>query len=463
MDFKRLVCAFILAIEVLIFYGCSIEEQSTIIESRPIDTSVSSKLAVASAAFLSAEKQNAGQPAHGSASVEFAQSGAGVVYVEPFKGKYRVVHNGRPGKPYLGISQLNISSDGKRVAYVARVSEGVRKMVVDGKAGFEFSNNDNHWFTPDGKHHLSTVTEGANRYIVIDNKANRDYKIERGVVISPDSRSIAFSAKSPDGGRNQFLISDVTRKNKTAFDYCGDYILKNDDASRLAVGCSEGGKSSVKVIDFLYRRVISESKYDGTVTHMRFSPYNNSLSYTYFRNEKQRYLRYVVYNGKEEEIPTGDEFMTDPVVFSEPESVGVIIGDIYKVRLYRAFQKRNKNGKNYGYISDLISSRDGRHHAYIATNINDLQMHIVVNGHEGPKFDKIVSPLFSPDCRYLIYRARQSGKRFVVVSDLKGKIIRRHRDYDMVFQPIFMPDGASIGYGVLDGNEFWWKVEKLAL
>ncbi len=457
MDLKRLVCIFMLAVAVLPVQGCSNDKKPTTTKSRSIAPSVSTKLGLVSKAFLDTEKENAGQATH-DLSVMFADSGTGVAYVEPFDGKYRVVNNGKPGKPYLHISHLTISNDGKRIAYVARVSERAQKMIVDGKAGFEFGNNDNHWFTPDSKHHLSTVSEGDNRYLVIDNKDNRTFTIEQGVVISSDSSAIAFSSKSPDGNSKQFIISDIQLKNKSVFDSCGDFILPNEDTSRLAVSCSQGGKSSIKLIDLLSRSVISDSKYNGTITYMRFSPYNNSLSYTCVVNEKEKH---IVYNGKEERIPAGEEFMSDPLVFSEPESVGVIVGDVYKVRLYRAFQKRNKNGKWYGYISDLVSSRDGRSHAYIATNINDEQMHIVVNAHDGPKFDKIVSPLFSPDGRYLVYRARQAGKRFVVVSDLKGKIMRRHQDYDMLFQPVFTADGTSLAYGVLDGNEFWWKVEKL--
>ena len=170
----------------------------------------------------------------------------------------------------------------------------------------------------------------------------------------------------------------------------------------------------------------------------------------------------MVYNDRIEKIPTGDEFLTDLLVLTEPEHVGVVIGTAVNARLYTAFQMQKFSGKSYGYISDLVSSKDGRHFAYIAIKAGgEERMSIVVDGNEGQLFDKIVSPVFSPDGRFLVYRARQDGKRFIVVSDLKGKVLRQHKDYEMVFQPVFTEDGKSVAYGVLDGSEFWWKVETL--
>ena len=69
--------------------------------------------------------------------------------------------------------------------------------------------------------------------------------------------------------------------------------------------------------------------------------------------------------------------------------------------------------------------------------------------------------MFSPDGKFIVYRARKAGKRFVVVADTNGKTIRRHPSYEQVFQPVFTDDGKSVAYGVKDGNELWWKVEKM--
>ena len=86
---------------------------------------------------------------------------------------------------------------------------------------------------------------------------------------------------------------------------------------------------------------------------------------------------------------------------------------------------------------------------------------MVANGQAGPAFDRAVAPRFSPDGRFLVYRARQDGKRFVVVADATGKTIRQHPAYEQVFPVQFTADGKSVAYGVKDGLRLRWIVEPL--
>jgi len=457
MKFMKFACIGVLAFAVVSVLGCKKEQTPGKESSKQADTSMSREIAVASKEFLSPEMVQMRQTSHTS-MVVFAKGGSGIAYIEPVEGKFRVVHNGKAGRSYAAISELQVSSDGKRVAYAASKDKGIYWMVVDGKEFHEFGADSNHWFTPDGKLHISTATEGNRKYIVIEDTVYDRYSIVHGPLIRPDSAALAFSVRPSDRDTFQFVITDMDLRNETVFESCGQYILPSEDLSRLAVGCEKDGVHIIKTVDFGERRVVSESRVDGEITHMKFSPDDSSLPYTVMR---PGYQRYIVWKGREEKIPDGEEFLSDPLVFEGPEGVGVIIGNVYRAWLHFAFQKEKKKEGVYGYVSDLVASKDGRHHAYIGTKQNERQMQIVVDGHEGPKLDKIVSPLFSPDSRLLVYRARQDGKRFLVVSDLRGKIIDRHPDYEMVFQPVFTDDGKSVAYGVLDGNEFWWKVEKL--
>ncbi|MEI6305661.1 MAG: hypothetical protein WCP33_02465, partial [Deltaproteobacteria bacterium] len=245
------------------------------------------------------------------------------------------------------------------------------------------------------------------------------------------------------------------------FDSCGASFQANADHSRIAAVCKEGDARNIKIIDFATRSVISTlaAPNEGHIYHMRFMPDQQTFLFGILREDMQRF---IFWNGRSEKLPAGDELMSDPLVLTNPERVGAIIGDVTKVYLYEAFSGTQRNENIYGYIQDLIMSRDGRHHAYIGVKPGDDERpQIVVDGHEGPLFDKIVSPVFSPDGRFLVYRARHAGKRFLVVSDLKGKVLRQYQNYDMVFQPVFTEDGSAVAYGALDGNELWWKVEKL--
>jgi hypothetical protein len=308
---------------------------------------------------------------------------------------------------------------------------------------------------------LYTVTQGKEERLVIDHKVHQDLWVSQDVLISSDSRFLAYSAMPPGGGRIDFVISDIALQNRKVFEFCGESVVASDDRSRIAVICSEAGARSIKILDFPGRAVVETlaTPPAGTIVRMRFSGKNQSFVYTIMTDDYQRFLHY---NGRVERVPKDDEIMSDPLVLTDPERVGVIIGNAFKVRFTTAFQKNKQTEKAYGYISDFVASPDGHHHAYVALNAGgEERMRIVVDGKEGPLFDKIVSPLFSPDNRFLVYRARHKGRRFLVISDLKGKVVRQHNAYDMVFQPDSIAGGESLAYGVLDGNEFWWKVEKL--
>lgn len=462
MRFKNIVRSFILLLVLFSFFGCTTSEtQSGHSKKTATDVVIteSRKLSGVSQAYLDAQKDQSKQSVH--PTTEFAKSGTGVAYIETLDGGSRVVYNGAPGKLYRMVGDLALSTDGSRLAYVAHKDDKFRKIVVDGWEGPLFTEIGMPVFSPDGKHLLYTVTEGENTYGVIDHKVRRDYKLTRDPVFSPDSRLIAFSAMTPDGMGKQLILSDLSMQDRKVFDSCGESYIASDDGTRLAVVCTEGDKRSVKILDFQSRSVISSGQAltGGRISRMRFAPDNRTVAYTFVKSDAERY---IVYRDRLEKIPTGDEFLTDLLVLTEPEHVGVVIGTAVNARLYTAFQTQKFSGKPYGYISDLVSSKDGRHFAYIAIKAGgEERMSIVVDGNEGQLFDKIVSPVFSPDGRFLVYRARQDGKRFIVVSDLKGKVIRQHKDYEMVFQPVFTEDGKSVAYGVLDGSEFWWKVETL--
>jgi len=86
---------------------------------------------------------------------------------------------------------------------------------------------------------------------------------------------------------------------------------------------------------------------------------------------------------------------------------------------------------------------------------------MVVNGKEGPAFEKVLLPVFSPDGSHVAYRAKKDKQRFVVTMDAEGKKVKQHPPYEAVWEPVFSPDGKFVAYGVgtLPVKELWWKVE----
>lgn len=444
---------------VLYLTGCTQADRTTDHGKNPAAIAISTEsklLSPASDAYLDNEKQQAGASAH--PNLIFARSGRGVLYIEPVENKWRVVHNGKPGRSYQMVGDLAISNDGSRAAYVAHHNDKFRKIISDGAEGPLFLDIGMPVFSPDGKQLVYTIVEGEGNRLVINHKLFPKENVSMDFIISPDSRYLAYVEMMP-GDRKKFVINDFSLQDRKEFPNCGETVTSSADHSRVAVGCSENGVATIKLIDVASRSVIDTISPPAkeTVVRKAFAPDNGAFIYSTQREDYQRFLHY---KGKSEPLPKGAEIMSEPLMLRDPDRVGAIIGDVFKVRFQSFFGKEERE-KEYGYISDFIASKDGRHHAYIATNAGEDWMRAVVDGHEGPRFDKIVSPIFSPDGRFLVYRARQSGKRFLVVSDLKGAVVSKHKEYEMVFQPVFTQDGSSVAYGVLDGTDLWWKVEKL--
>ncbi len=463
MTMKFVAQALILIMGFLISDGCT-NKNSGEKQNRPVQkagsSSESRRLSVVSTEYLSLQGDLSRPQGSHDELLVVAADGSGSAYIERIDNKYRVIHNGRSGKLYQMVGDLTISRDGTRVAHVAHIDDKNKSIVTDGNEGPFFEYMGMPKFSPDGRHLVYTIREAGQDRLVIDNKVHRKQRVGEDILLSPDSRFIAYVAVSAQG-RPQFIISDFTLKDRKEFDSCGESFVVSDDLSRIAVVCKAEGTRSIKILDFQSRALIAtlDTPSAGSIVRKRFASDNTSFVYTTMTDDYQRFLHY---NGHTEKIQKDDEIMSDPLVLTEPEGVGVILGNAFKVRFHMAFQKRAHQEKAYGYISDYVASADGRHHAYVAIKAGgEERMRIVVDGNEGPLFDKIVSPIFSPDGRLLVYRARDDGKRFLVVSDMKGKVVSRHKDYRMVFQPAFTADGKSVAYGVLDGNEIWWKVEKL--
>lgn len=450
-------------VALLIVSGCSAAPSSDLqskSEQKTSTLTASQKLGTVSPEFISLSQDTTRPQGVHDSLVEVATGGIGFAYIESVSKGFRVVHNGRAGKPYQLVGDLTISKDGTRVAYVAHINDKFKSIIVDGVGGALFTDIGMPQFSPDGKHLVYTVTLNNEERIVIDNKVHHNYQVVQDMLISPDSRYIAFTATAPVSGQKQFIVSDLLLQDRKVFESCGEEFVGSEDRSRIAVVCSEGRSRTIKILDFKSRLVVTtlEVPAAGSIVHKRFAADNRSFVYTTMTDD---YQRFVHYNGRTEKIPKGDEIMTGPLVLTEPERVGTIIGNAFDVRFHTAFQKSGNTEKHYGYVSDFIASADGRHHAYVAIKAGgEERMRIVIDGNEGPLYDKIVSPVFAPDGRFLVFRARQGGKRFLVVSDLKGKVVRQHKEYSMVFQPVFSADGTSVAYGVVDGTDVWWKVEK---
>lgn len=447
--------------------GCSSDEQKSTILQPPARSDVVAKTTLL-ATITDQDKPHtvdSASPDKEAFYVDFSRLGGGVVYITKVADSLQVVHNGRAGKPYQAIDNLRISPDGQRIAYVVPL-DGKRSLVVDGRNSPLFDDIGSLVFSPDSRHLAYRATAGEQFRIVVDGKSSEPYRVfNNSSVFSSDSTKIAYAEGAGEKHQGRLIVSDLSFKNKTIKESCGDQLVTNPDNTRIAAVCIHQGKR--RVISFSFdqpQKTFEGPLYEG-ISQITFAKDGTSISYV---AEKEGLL-YSVLNNTEKPLPQKAVVVASPVVRPDLQGAAIIMsttvpdpkrnGPPGKPFVYRTFDGSRSNENEYDMVEDLVYNKDGSSQAYAA--LKKGKWRIVVKGREGSVFDRVTGPMFSPDGKSLVYRARQDGKRFVVVTDANGKIIRRHQSYELVFTPVLTADGTSVAYGVKEGKELWWKVEKL--
>jgi Tol biopolymer transport system component len=310
-------------------------------------------------------------------------------------------------------------------------------------------------FSPDSRHIAYEIKKGDYWYVYVDNK-----KSEWAVsyydkpAFNNNSNKVMLFENTKDESTFRLTVSDISFSHLTTRSLKTSEKFISPDKTRIAVVDKSGDFK--KVIDFTFNdpSIVHSSQLYNSISNLTFSDDGSVLAYIAKKDGKS----FMVLNGKEEQIPAG-EYPWAPVIRPDSKSAGIIIVGSKGAFYHQVFCENKIRVNLYKECADLTYSTDGSSHAYVA--IKNEHFLIVTNGKEGPVFDRVISPHFSPDGKYLVYRARQDGKRFVIVADANGTIIKKHPSYERVFETIFTEDGKSVAYGVKDGNQLWWKVEKL--
>ncbi|HIJ86942.1 MAG TPA: hypothetical protein HPP97_04565 [Desulfuromonadales bacterium] len=448
--------------------GCTKEKQS-VPEAAPSVKKEVVALSRVLATIADNEKQDA-PPSHEYAEssvkpssdmiIEINKYGNGVAYIAKIGERYCVVHNGKVGKLYDSIEgyTLILSPDGQRVAYGAKSGE-TSYVVVDGVEKGPFTDRGRIAFSPDSKHVGYDAKIGNNWYMYVDNIKNDGalQYFDRSV-FSHDSSKVTYLEVTDVSGVYRLITSDLKFKQNMALTIADTAYAVN--AEKTTVAAVEKKQTKWNVVSFDYDhpdKLKTGESYDD-IKQLTFSEKGKSLAYIAVKEGKS----YIVLDDKEELLPEG-EYPWPFVVRPENRGVGIFIvhskGKLTSAYLHHAFAPASQQNKTYKEGAHLTYSRDGKHHAYVA--ILNEKFTIVVDGKEGPFFDRVVYPHFSPDGKFLVYRARQDNRRFVVVADINGKIIKRLPPYERIFDTTFTEDGKSVAYGVKDGNQVAWKVEAL--
>lgn len=389
-------------------------------------------------------------------AVLFNDNGTGVAYIARVGERVRVVLNGRPGKLYDEIESytLTVSPDGQRVAYGARLGDKWYP-VVDGVEKGPFVIRGRLSFSPDSRHAAYEAQVGDKWYMFVDDKKNKGaVSYYERAVFSSDSSRLMYVENTKEDGVYLLVISDLAFSRQSVRTIGDPLVRVSSDNTKIAAIEKKGNKQRVVVTTFGAPDSAKEGAWYDEIKHPAFSGDGNVIAYL----AKKEGKHYLVLTDKEELLPEGN-YPAPPVVRPDNLAAGVVIEAKEGTYVYQAFKDKGKKGNLYKECGDLVYNKDGTLHAYVA--IKNERFLIVVNDMEGPFFDRVISPVFSPDGRYLVYRARKEGKRFVVLADAKGRVLRQYEGYERVFQPVFTPDGKAVAYGVKDGNKLIWKVDDL--
>jgi hypothetical protein len=451
---------FIFAATIVLSSGCSREAQEPSSPPKrpggavPADTTL---LATMGGATITHQGDAHNAVPDTAAKILFSEKGGAVAYSEAKEGGSRVFYKGRAQRAYHEIGDIALSRDGRRFAYTGRMNERWFA-VVDGKDGPGFDAVGMPKFSPDGLHVVYNAIRSDRAHFVVDGRtlaASEQFPSGWDELFSGDSsRVILIMNSATDAALHRIVISDLVLKNKQTKDIRAILFVYNRSADRIAgIAEAEGKKRVVSFSIDAPERVKEGALFDDIADH-QFAPDGSSLVYLGIRGKD----RYLVLNEREDLLPEGFG-MNEPVARPDMKAAAILIRDEKGFFVHEAFVRARAKPKHYEEAGSLLYSPDSSRIAHVAKQGG--RVFLVVNGREGPAFDMVVSPMYSPDGRYLVYRARQDGKRFVVVADADGRTIKIHRTYEQVFPVVFADDGTSVAYGVKDGPQLLWIVDKL--
>lgn len=393
--------------------------------------------------------------------IDINKYGKGIAYIARVGERYCVVHNGKRGAYYDKIDSYTLltSPDGKRVAYGAQKGDK-HYVIIDGVEKGPFDDRGRIAFSPDSKHVGYDAKSGIFWYMYIDHvKHGGAFSYFDRSVFNSDSDKLIYIEVTEVPDAYRLNIFDLKSRQNIAMPIVDPAIVTNEQ--RTAVAAVEKTTDGFRVLSFDFKnphKVFRGDVFD-RIGQLTYNNDGSSLAYVAVKDDKS----YIVLNDKKELLPTGD-YPWPFAIRPRNGGVGIFIVNTlgkrrYNAYLHNAFTANHPKNKVYKEGAHLTYSIDGSHYAYVA--IENEKFTVVVDGKEGPFYDMAVHPQFSPDGKYIVYRARQDGKRFVVISSLNGKVIKRLPTYEMVFDLQFTEDGSSVAYAVKTGNQFIWKVEKL--
>lgn len=430
-------------------------------------------------------------------NITFSADGQQVFYGAVKQGKNFVVIGNDPGKNYEDASFMVQSADGSRFAF-GGVTGGKKRLVVDNKElkGLYHEEVAPASFSPDGRFVACEVggLKEKKWFILVSDGEKEIYRSRiyrdtwRQPVFSPDGRLLVFELGDDKGKKGSkkstVFFLDVSAgkivKEQLYTDYHVGSFSFNSDSSKVIYDIHKEGKNFLVLQDFsLHEERKAEFTYAASGKYM-LSPDGTHILSIATRDGKQ-YLVLSSWESPAQGKESGPyEAIASPVFGPDPETV---VYHAMRDGKWRTVVGDAEGPEYYGVVNDVpVFSPDGDRIAYPAMkdfggghrdrrSMMDGKWVMVVSRMgkpdvvtEGPVYDMVVTPVFSPDGRRIAYRARkgtmEKARRFIVIADAEtGKVIEEGPVGDEIWPPVWSADGKAAAYGARHGRELWWRVE----
>ena len=434
-------------------------------------------------------------------NIAFSADGRKVFYKGKKKAEEFMVAASTSGEKtslgYENISWLIMSPDGRRCAFGGGKS-GKERLVIDTKELTELYHHDvvaPNSFSPDGRFVAVEVGNDKEKewFITLIDGEKEVYRSQvfpdsfRRPHFSADGRLMVYELgsdkdKEENQKRTLFFLDVNARKiiKKRMYADCRIGNLSfSSDSSRVIYDMQKQGKCFLVLQDFaLNVERTAELPYI-KADNFLLSPDGKQILYVATKDEKQ-YL-----------VVSPWESPAQGTLKGPYEAIGSsVFGPDSKKAIYQAVKDGkwrkvvgDKEGAAYDGIGESSAfSPDGAKMAYPAMKgTGGGAQESMMGGKwfmaispvgkpeaavEGPVYDMVVTPVFSPDNRRIAYRARkgsmEKARRFIVIADAEtGKVRKEGPIGEEIWPPVWSVDSKVVGYGAKNGRELWWKVEKL--
>lgn len=346
----------------------------------------------------------------------FSNDGVSVAFAASKNGKTYIVLDGKKSEPYDWAEIPRFHPRTNKIVYRAQ-SGGKEFLVSGGVKGPELDTVGPPVFVPQsGKIAYCGVIDDQGVFVVGE-ETTKGFDRVWGLTFSPDGKSLAYAARLDS---RQFII--VNGKRGREFESVKLPVFA-PDGKAVAFVAQDGEKEFI-----IWGDKEAGPKFD-EIAGFSFNLDGTSLAYAAreggeWEQRGNQFLRkgerwFVVADGKK-----GEEYDGMGVPFYSPAG-----------------------------ILTFVAARDGK-------------FFFVTDGKEGREFDKIIwPPTFSRDGTVMSYLGVVGGKEakgpeypwkggkwFVVV----GQKLSSH--FERAYLGVFAEDDKSIGFGVRQGSELWWKV-----